>query len=240
MITDYNNTKVCNKCLVEKDKSEFSPDKRSLDGCQPSCKQCINLLKKTKYHADIDQYREKHRLYYSQHKDKILSRNKKSNEKNREKVLISKKNWYEKVKNTELFIEKGKKYRELNKERKKQYDANYNKINTEKKCTNAKRWNKNNPEKRSVILFNNNAKRRANKKGGDSLFTILNWKRKQIKLCYWCGIDCDGDYHIDHYQPLAKGGSHTIDNFVISCPSCNLTKNAKDPYKFANELGKLF
>ena len=47
------------------------------------------------------------------------------------------------------------------------------------------------------------------------------------------------DYHIDHIMPLSKGGRHTISNLVVSCPTCNLQKNAKDPYQFAQERGRL-
>ena len=40
-------------------------------------------------------------------------------------------------------------------------------------------------------------------------------------------------------MPLSKGGEHTLTNLVVSCPTCNLQKNAKDPIEFANKLGRL-
>lgn len=123
---------------------------------------------------------------------------------------------------------------------KKDYDIEYHKKNAEKKKLIAKEWVKNNPEKRKFINFNYDSKRRAIKKVGDSFIAVKQWADNQQKICYWCNIECDEKYHIDHYVPLSKGGTHTIDNLVIACAKCNLTKNAKDPYKFAQTKGKLF
>lgn len=122
----------------------------------------------------------------------------------------------------------------------KDYDAEYNKKNSEKKRLTAKEWAKNNPDKRKFIIFNYDSKRRAIKKKGDSFIAVKQWADNQQKICYWCNVECKSEYHIDHYVPLAKGGTHTIDNLVIACPKCNLTKNAKDPYKFAQTKGRLF
>lgn len=45
--------------------------------------------------------------------------------------------------------------------------------------------------------------------------------------CHWCGVSCKDNYHVDHIQPLSKGGSNRIENICISCPPCNLKKGAK-------------
>lgn len=37
----------------------------------------------------------------------------------------------------------------------------------------------------------------------------------------------------------SKDGLHTLSNLVVSCPHCNHTKSSKDPYIFANSLGRL-
>jgi 5-methylcytosine-specific restriction endonuclease McrA len=62
--------------------------------------------------------------------------------------------------------------------------------------------------------------------------TILAWTRKwrSVKLvaCYWCGRRTAGKTaHMDHIEPLAKGGAHSIENLCISCPPCNNLKRAK-------------
>ena len=43
--------------------------------------------------------------------------------------------------------------------------------------------------------------------------------------CAYCGSD--GLLHLDHVEPLARGGLHTPDNLVPACQRCNLSKNAK-------------
>lgn len=102
------------------------------------------------------------------------------------------------------------------------------------------RWAKENPEKVRSTKKSYKARRRAQKSGGIGGADLAAWLNLQDKVCYWCGDRCDKNHHVDHYEPLSKGGEHEIDNLVISCPSCNLKKSSKDPYKYAQEHGRLF
>lgn len=104
----------------------------------------------------------------------------------------------------------------------------------------AKKWRIQNPEKRRAISWAYKAKRRLLEAAGDSSAEVGAWLKVTPKVCHWCGSKCGKDYHIDHYQPLSKGGRHIVANLVIACPKCNLTKNARDPYEFANTVGRLF
>lgn len=61
----------------------------------------------------------------------------------------------------------------------------------------------------------------------------------QRGLCPYCECDLSEGYHADHIMPLALGGSNWPENIQLLCPTCNLRKHAKDPFKWANELGKL-
>ncbi|RQR87712.1 HNH endonuclease [Burkholderia sp. Bp9010] len=101
-------------------------------------------------------------------------------------------------------------------------------------------WVKRNPERRRAISQAYNARRRQIEKGGDSTFAIFAWKQAAAKICYWCGAKCGRKYHVDHYNPLSKGGKHEVSNLVIACPTCNLRKSAKDPLEFAASIGRLF
>lgn len=101
-------------------------------------------------------------------------------------------------------------------------------------------WVKQNPEKRRVISLSYKARRRALEDGGISTGDLAKWIKAQKKVCYWCSKRCGRRFHVDHYIPLSKGGKHEECNLVISCPTCNLTKNARDPYDFALERGRLF
>ena len=47
--------------------------------------------------------------------------------------------------------------------------------------------------------------------------------------CYWCSKKLPNGGHADHIVPLSKGGSHTCDNIVPSCSTCNETKKDTMP-----------
>lgn len=138
---------------------------------------------------------------------------------------------------------------------KKAYDANYVKLNreriaertrryhertAEKRLARVREWAAKNRDKVRAIKISYKARRRQQESGGDPTSAIHAWEKSAPKVCYWCGVKCPKLYHIDHYVPLSKGGKHEVRNLVIACRKCNLKKNARDPYDFARELGRLF
>lgn len=44
--------------------------------------------------------------------------------------------------------------------------------------------------------------------------------------CAYCGAA--GDMHMDHFVPIAKGGTHVLGNLVPACERCNLSKTKHD------------
>lgn len=95
-------------------------------------------------------------------------------------------------------------------------------------------------DKGRIVKRNSTHKRRSIKNNGNVKTNDILKLIETTKKCYWCECNIKNkEVHIDHYIPLSKGGKHNIDNLVISCSTCNLRKNAKDPLKFANEIGKL-
>jgi len=126
------------------------------------------------------------------------------------------------------------------KERKKANGKVYRERTRERQNEMSRLWVANNPEKARAVKQNYKAKRRKWEGAGISSKELGKWIKTQPKTCYWCGTCCKSEYHLDHYTPLSKGGAHTTDNMVIACPSCNLRKNNKDPYDWAQEVGRLF
>ena len=57
--------------------------------------------------------------------------------------------------------------------------------------------------------------------------------------CINCTKPLKNKYHIDHIQPVARGGTNHQWNLQLLCPSCNCRKHAKDPIVWANENGRL-
>jgi len=121
----------------------------------------------------------------------------------------------------------------------KERRLNYYYLNKEKENEYSKNYAQENPDKIKLIKFNYKSKRRVIEKEGIVFSELTKWASKQNKTCYWCNVNCDKNYHIDHYYPLSKGGKHEVENLVISCPKCNLTKSAKDPLVFAKQIGRL-
>jgi len=72
--------------------------------------------------------------------------------------------------------------------------------------------------------------------GASGSFTAQDVAEKrtaQNDCCYYCGCDVSENYHIEHFIPLAKGGSNNAENIVISCRSCNQSKQNLMPDEWA-------
>ncbi len=69
------------------------------------------------------------------------------------------------------------------------------------------------------------------------------WIAKLLELQRWTCVVCNADlrfgYHIDHIQPIARGGENTDYNIQILCPTCDLQKSDKDPIEFMQSRGFL-
>lgn len=99
-----------------------------------------------------------------------------------------------------------------------------------------KEWVSKNPEARRMIANNYKHRRRAQERGGVSTARLRAWVDAQTKRCVWCSADCQVAFHVDHVVPLSKGGEHDLTNLAISCPTCNLRKQAKMPLEWALEI----
>lgn len=53
--------------------------------------------------------------------------------------------------------------------------------------------------------------------------------------CYVCGAPYE---HIDHFIPLADGGTHTLENLVPACEFHNTSKGAKQPGEYLAYLSQ--
>lgn len=121
----------------------------------------------------------------------------------------------------------------------KEYNAYLYQIRkTERGITQA-RWRKDNRDKR---LNYKHTRRTATKTGeviSKGFMTLLLLKQKG--KCVYCHTSIQSSYHIDHIEPLSKGGAHSKSNIQLLCPSCNIRKSNQDPYFFAQKnFGKLF
>jgi len=87
-------------------------------------------------------------------------------------------------------------------------------------------WRKANTEK--VYMWNR--LRRHKERGAGEMparHDVLRMLCAQDAACTYCGCVLSGKFHIDHMIPVSRGGSNSIDNLQILCPTCNMRKGAK-------------
>lgn len=167
--------------------------------------------------------------YYRKNKEKMDSQSsswRKANlEKAREYVRKYEKNNPEKEKerrlryrtqNRELLNEKNKERRRKDPEKAKEID---------------RRCKKNNPE----TVLRAYAKRKSYGNLNLPKGLVAKMLAEQLGLCAICQTDITEKYHVDHAEPLSKGGPHREDNLQLLCVSCNCAKGAKDFLVFLSE-----
>ncbi|KKK62534.1 hypothetical protein LCGC14_3003380 [marine sediment metagenome] len=99
-----------------------------------------------------------------------------------------------------------------------------------KKYNNLKHGLSGTSEYNRIALSKRKARKLANG-GSHTAQEILDLFDKQKSRCYYCGKKLT-DWHQDHKTPFSRGGTDNIDNIVISCPRCNLSKGSKTEEEF--------
>lgn len=238
--------KVCTKCKIEKEITEFVKRVGTPDGYRPNCKMCYNLYKKEKRGNASELDKEKDKEYRQNYRklnyDKILENGRKYQENNKEKEFIRK-----------------KKYRDENREKCNEKGRNYKKINKEKIKNDSKEYYQNNKHKRQ-IYYNN-------KRKTDSLYRLTGNMRSRINLfiktkkinksnktfdliglepielknylgkLFTEGMTWKnyGDWHIDHIIPLSSATNE--DEIYKLCHYTNLQPLwAEDNLKKSNKI----
>lgn len=115
-----------------------------------------------------------------------------------------------------------------NPDRVRNYKNAWNRANPQPARNRASRWMRENPER---VKANTHA-RRARELAASGEATP---EQIQARLDYYGNkcIYCKGPYgHLDHFYPLARGGTNWPANLVPSCGDCNRSKNARNPWRF--------
>lgn len=224
--------KKCSCCELVLKLSEFSPRKDSKDGYRDKCRVCSIQVRKIRATRNKDRNISKIADANSTKKCSRCLSIKEVSEFQKSYTrkdgihpycaecvsIISKARYHD---NKEEICNKVKQYREDNLEKVKAKTASY------KKSDKGKIVIRKSCEKRRALKFSTTIS------GIDTAYFASTRYR-----CFWCGRLHNGIYHIDHFYSLSRGGSHTLDNIVVSCPSCNLKKHVKDPEIFAKEIGR--
>jgi 5-methylcytosine-specific restriction endonuclease McrA len=94
--------------------------------------------------------------------------------------------------------------------------------------------------KATAIVYSRNRKARV--RAAEGRHTAADVQRifaAQRGKCAHCRISIKAGYHVDHIQPISRGGANWPRNLQLLCAPCNLRKKAADPIDFARREGKL-
>lgn len=118
-------------------------------------------------------------------------------------------------------------YRENNREELRKYFQAYYASNKEKRWHVQMQWRKNNKEHFKFIARQQSARRRSLEKVGK--ITKQEWQDRLAEYNYHCAycLKPFDNLEMEHMLPLSRGGTHTIDNIVPACRTCNGTKSSK-------------
>lgn len=148
------------------------------------------------------------------------------------------------AKNREKIRQQAKARYEANPEKERNYSRRYRALNRERANAIVREWRVKYPEKAKAIgkaWYNANLdkvhihrKTRRAKLANAPIndFTAEQWVALQIAFahrCAYCKKRMKGRLTQDHIIPLSKGGSHTINNIVPACGSCNSKKHVGPP-----------
>ena len=217
--------KICSKCGLEKDFSEFHKFKHSKDGLKSQCKSCV--LEKEKERRSTDEYKQKQKEYnqsipkeikktnrrkhYLKHIEKISEQNKKYREENKEKISEKSKKYREENKDSI------KEWRENNPDKIKVYREKYTKSESCKQ--HRKNWyrslKKRSPHVLAWRTILNNTLKRFGKQKEDETIKLLGYSAIELKeyieslFVEDMSWDNYGEWHIDHIKPVSSYDSDT-------------------------------
>lgn len=105
----------------------------------------------------------------------------------------------------------------------------------ERRAESLKRYRAANPHKTREWLQN----RRRRKFGRLPAGYVAQLFGHQRGKCAVCKKKLGDSYHVDHIEPVSRGGKHEPGNIQLLCAACNVRKSAKDPVAFMQERGFL-
>ena len=198
--------KVCTKCKIEKDFSEFYKNGKIL---RSYCKECHNECRRQYYLDNTDTELERARQYKLNNKIVILDPNilKHCNMCNTDKPQ------------TDFSL----------KRRSKSGINPWCKV-----CDNAKssKWGKDNPEKRKAKKDRRDANKAKVEYSKD--WNVIDTHIKQHESC--CVCCSNDNMTTDHITPVARGGGYVATNALPMCGSCNSSKKDVLFYNWVTSL----
>ena len=128
------------------------------------------------------------------------------------------------LENREKVSEAARKHREENAEKIREYYRQWYAANSEKKRESVKLYRQDRPDQYRGYRHT----RRVRLAEGECSLTNAQWEEVKLRYkhkCAYCGKKPE-KLTMDHVIPISKGGSHSADNIVPACLTCNCSKQA--------------
>lgn len=176
--------------------------------------------------------------------------------KNRERILATMQKWRDE--HRDEYNEYCRTWAAKNPEKKRIFTHNWSVTHRDNKNRSARKWAASHPIERRERLLKwtrknpdkvqvYGSKRRALKRDSGGYHTaadvakLFDLQGGKCAACK-CKVENTGKlrYHVDHVQPLARGGSDGAENLQLLCKSCNCRKYTMHPSEWALLHGRLF
>ncbi|HET6494558.1 MAG TPA: HNH endonuclease [Thermoleophilia bacterium] len=183
-------------------------------GCRcVACRGAKRQLDRRYQAAHREQHVEASRRYNAAHREVVNERCRRYSAAHREEIA-----------------ERGRRYRKANRD----YVVEYRAAHRDEAVACNRRYRAAHRDEYQAYARNRKARNLA-APGTHTADDVQEQHERQRGRCFWCHEKLT-EYHVDHVIPLAGGGGNGIENIVVSCPRCNLSKGAKHPTDWAGVL----
>jgi hypothetical protein len=201
------------------------------------CKACLNK-RSAKWRAENPNRKSEYeKAWYAEHSERQRERRKVYYYTNHERVLDYARTWG--AANKEAIAERRKNDRQEIRDRRNARSRSWYAENREYAAQYAKAYNEANPDVRRAQEQRRRA-REAQAGGTISASDLADIRAAQTDskgrlICWRCGKPIKSNPHLDHWIPLAKGGTNDAGNLHYMHAKCNMTKHTKHP----TDIGRL-
>lgn len=197
--------KICTKCKIEKELSEFNKNKAAKDGLRYQCKECLKQYQRD----NRERFAEYRKQYYQDNRERRVEYQKQYRRDNSERIAESKKQY--RLDNRERTAEYKKQYRRDNRKRLTEYQRQYQRDNRERLAEYQKnrRANDINVRLRDQLRSRTTAALKGKNKSAATLELLgadVDFVRGYLESQFTDGMSWDnyGKWHIDHIRPCAS------------------------------------